>query len=388
MNASPTPDGPIDPLDPIAAVTHPDPYPHYARWRAGPPLAWAPRPGVWIATRADVVQRLLATPSLRVRPADEPVPAALVGRPAGELFGLLVRMNDGPAHTAQRPPIGQALATLDLPRAQERALALARAQVGTCSLDDALFALPVQAVAQALGFDEAELPRVTDWVRDFVACLSPTAQPDALDRAHRAAESLMARMAVIVAASAPRDASLLQAVQAGIGPQARAVRPLIANLVGLLSQTCDATAGLLGHSLLAWARHGGPAADAVPAAWLEEVARHAAPVQNTRRFVAEDLVFDGQPLRAGQAVLLVLAAAQRDPALNPDPDTFDPGRTGRRLLGFGHGAHACPGQALALGLAAAALQALRERGLDRDAVARHTGRYRPSANVRIPVWGP
>lgn len=244
----------------------------------------------------------------------------------------------------------------------------------------------MQAVAQALGFAAAELPRVAAWVREFVACLSPLAGTDELDRAHRAAESLMAGMTRLVVDSAPRDASLLQAVQAAVGVQAHSARPLVANLVGLLSQTCDATAGLVGNSLLAWARHGAPAPDRTPATWIEEVARHDAAVQNTRRFVAEDTVLDGQPLRAGDAVLLVLAAAQRDPALNPAPDRFDPERPARRLLGFGHGPHACPGQALATMLAGAAVQALREHGLDREAVARHTGRYRASVNARVPIW--
>ncbi|XXQ56040.1 cytochrome P450 [Xenophilus aerolatus] len=373
-------------LDPIAAVTHPDPYPHYARWRDGPALAWAPQRRLWVATRAEVVRRLLSTPALRVRPVTEPVPAALLGRPAGELFGLLIRMNDGPVHDAHRPAIGQALAGLPLPQVRAQALALARAQAGRGSLDDALFELPVQAVAQALGFAAAELPRVAAWVREFVACLSPLAGTDELDRAHRAAESLMASMTRLVADSAPRDASLLQAVQAAVGVQAHSARPLVANLVGLLSQTCDATAGLVGNSLLAWARHGAPAPDRTPATWIEEVARHDAAVQNTRRFVAEDTVLEGQPLRAGDAVLLVLAAAQRDPVLNPAPDRFDPERPARRLLGFGHGPHACPGQALATMLAGAAVQALREHGLDREAVARHTGRYRASVNARVPIW--
>ncbi|MDQ8002326.1 MAG: cytochrome P450 [Pseudomonadota bacterium] len=383
MDAPLSPDAP---MDPIAAVTHPDPYPHYATWRDGPALAWVPPRGVWMATRGDVVRRLLATPALRVRPVTEPVPAALLGRPAGELFGLLIRMNDGPVHDAHRPAIGQALAGLSLPQVRARALALARAQAGRGTLDDALFELPVQAVAQALGFAAAELPRVAAWVREFVACLSPLAGTDDLNRAHRAAESLMARMTRLVADAAPRDASLLQAVQAGGGAQARSARPLIANLVGLLSQTCDATAGLVGNSLLAWARHGAPPPDATPPAWIEEVARHDAAVQNTRRFVAEDTVLEGQPLRAGDVVLLVLAAAQRDPAMNPAPDRFDPERPARQLLGFGHGPHACPGQALATLLAGAAVQALREQGLDREAVARHAGRYRASVNTRIPSW--
>lgn len=43
----------------------PDPCPHYARWRDGPALAWAPQRGLWVATRAEGVRRLLSTPAPR-----------------------------------------------------------------------------------------------------------------------------------------------------------------------------------------------------------------------------------------------------------------------------------------------------------------------------------
>ena len=48
------------PTDPIAAVTHPDPYPYYAQLRAGPPLAYDERLRLWIASRAEVVMEVLA----------------------------------------------------------------------------------------------------------------------------------------------------------------------------------------------------------------------------------------------------------------------------------------------------------------------------------------
>ncbi|MNR47507.1 hypothetical protein D3C85_1666160 [compost metagenome] len=62
-----------------------------------------------------------------------------------------------------------------------------------------------------------------------------------------------------------------------------------------------------------------------------------------------------------------------------------PVRAQRRVLGFGHGLHACPGQALACTLAAAGLEALlhSQRVPDLNALGWH---YRPSVNGRIPVF--
>ena len=95
--------------------------------------------------------------------------------------------------------------------------------------------------------------------------------------------------------------------------------------------------------------------DLLPAVLLE-VLRHDPPVQNTRRFVARDGDVAGQGMREGDAVLVLLAAANRDPAANPAPERFDPCRQERRIFTFGAGIHACPGDALAIAIARAGVE--------------------------------
>ncbi|WGT66545.1 cytochrome P450 [Variovorax paradoxus] len=378
------------PADPVAAVTHADPYPFYETLRAGPPLAWNENLRLWVASRADVIEALLLSPgALRVRPVAEPVPREIAGSPAGEVFGHLVRMNDGPAHTAHKPALQRALAGMDLNAAHADALQVARL-VPEEPLSDALFAMPIQAVAHLLGFASETLPQVTVWMRDFVACLSPLSTEAQLQRASGAADALMTRFEALAAIAPPRHGTLLAAVLSEGAAGSPPSRALLANLVGLLSQTCDATAGLLGNSLVVLMREPDLRAAARTQGGLhaivEETARHDPAVQNTRRFVAEPVTMAGVQLGAGEAVLLVLASANRDPEFNAEPDRFMPIRTRRRMLGFGHGVHACPGQALACTLAAAGLEALLARGLDLDALRERGWHYRPSANARIPVF--
>ncbi|SFQ16957.1 cytochrome P450 [Variovorax sp. 770b2] len=390
MNTRPTSFADCMPVDPVAAVTHADPYPFYAQLRAGPPLVWNEKLRVWVASRADVIESvLLAHGALRVRPAAEPVPRAIAGSPAGEVFGHLVRMNDGPAHPAHRPALQRALAGLDLDAVYAAALRIAR-HVPAEPLSDALFSMPVQTVAHLLGFADEALPQVDGWMRDFVACLSPLSTADQLQAASAAASELMTRFEVLTASTPPRSGTLLAAVLSESGADAPLSRSLLANIVGLLSQTCDATAGLLGNSLIASMRE--PALRQAARtrgglqAIVEETARHDPSVHNTRRFAIEPITIAGTPLVAGDAVLLVLAAANRDPAFNPDPDSFRLIRERRRMLGFGHGMHACPGQALACTLAAAGLDALLRHQPDLDALRARGWHYRPSANARIPVF--
>lgn len=376
------------PADAIAAVTHSNPYPWYATLRGGPALAFDESRQLWVASHAEVVREVLASPDLGVRPGAEPVPRAIAGSPAGEVFGQLVRMNDGAPHAALRPALQAGLAALDPAAAHAAALRVTRAMPANAT-SDACLAMPVRTVAHLLGFADDALPRVSDWMSDFVDCLSPLSTPAQLAAASVAAEALMARFDDLVHTRPATRGSLLASVQAR-APDATS-RALQANLVGLLSQTCEATAGLLGNSLVALAREPGlrrkigTRMDLLPSL-VAEVARHDPSVQNTRRFVVRSTRVAGIELAPGDAVLLVLAAANRDPALNPAPATFELMRAERRTLGFGHGPHACPGQALACTIAAAGLEALLEGGADTGALGERGWDYRPSVNARIPVF--
>jgi cytochrome P450 len=81
----------------------------------------------------------------------------------------------------------------------------------------------------------------------------------------------------------------------------------------------------------------------------------------TSRVVDHDLEFRGQRFEEGQVVLLVLGAANRDPAQFPDPDVFDVARHPNRHLAFGQGIHYCLGAPLAVVEARIAFQALLRR---------------------------
>jgi len=381
------------PADPVAAATHADPYPYYAALRDGPALAWNAQLRLWVASRADVIEQVLqAHGALRVRPAAEPVPRAIMGSPAGEVFGHLVRMNDGAAHQAHRPALQRALAGLDLDAVYASTLQVAqRVLAQQQPLSEALFSMPVQSVAHLLGFADDALPQVDRWMRDFVACLSPLSTPEQLQRASTAAAQLMARFEALAAGNAPRHGTLLAAVLAEGSGDALPSRSLLANLAGLLSQTCDATAGLVGNSLISLMREPSllPSARTRNGlqAIVEETARHDPSVQNTRRFAAEAATIAGTDVAAGDTVLVLLASANRDPAFNTEPDRFMPMRERRRMLGFGHGMHACPGQALACTLAAASLHTLLQpHAADLDAQRLRGWSYRASVNGRIPVF--
>ena len=387
----------MHPSNAVAAASHPDPYPYYRQLLAGPALSFDADVRLWVASRADVIQEVFDNPHCLVRPVAEPVPPAIAGGDAGAVFARLIRMNDGAAHAGPKRAIGQALAGVDLAVVADKTCRLAAMLEERHVLADGasftrwLFDLPTCVVADLLGVGHAELPLVARWVAEFVRCLSPLSTPEQLAEADTAARSLDRHFSEVVRSGSAAPGTLLgevcrQAAETGWSGR----EAVIANLVGLLSQTHEATAGLIGNCVVASLSRPGlerrlRAEPGLAAALVREVARFDPPVQNTRRFVAQATSIAGVALQPGEVVLLVLAAAGRDERVHAQPDLFMLKREGRALAGFGHGRHACPGQSLALIVATAALQYLLARPVAPGRVGLAWA-YRPSANARLPEF--
>lgn len=80
---------------------------------------------------------------------------------------------------------------------------------------------------------------------------------------------------------------------------------------------------------------------------IEEILRWTSPVAHMMRYVTQDTVLGGQPLRAGERVLLWYSSANRDEEVFPDANRFDVGRTPNEHIAFGIGEHFCLGASFA-----------------------------------------
>ncbi len=141
---------------------------------------------------------------------------------------------------------------------------------------------------------------------------------------------------------------------------------IVSTCILLLVAGHETTVNLIGNAILAmlrqplqWAALGADATRA--AAVIEETLRYDPPVQMVGRIAGSDMTIAGIEVAAGDVMMLLLAAAQRDPAEFDRPDIFDPDRGTLRHLGFGRGAHYCLGAPLARLEAGVALSALTTR---------------------------
>jgi cytochrome P450 len=380
----------IFPQDPIAAVTHPDPYAYYADLVAHRPLYYDDKLRLWVASSAVAVATVLTNHLCKVRPATAPVPKSLLGSPAAEIFRHLVRMNDGERHCPFKQAVEAALASIDAARAAQQSDKWARfllEEDGSKRLSRFAFHLPVYVMGSLLGVPEGRLRQTALWMNDFARCVAPSSSPEQIEQGKTAAGHLLETFRALLS----REDGLLSALAREAKRVGRdETDAVVANGIGFLSQPYEATAGLIGNALLALASR--PETrdqiDADPGLLhlvIREVLRYDSPVQNTRRFLAEDGIVAGEKMRAGDSILVILAAANRDPSANPNPDQFDIFRKERRIFTFGVGAHACPGETLATTIAKAGVGRLIASGVALGRSA-ETMTYRASTNTRIPVF--
>ena len=360
----------MTPANAIEAVTLPNPSLFYDEIGARP-LSWDETLGMWVAARAVDVRAVLDHPDARVRPPDAPVPPALAGTVAGDVFGRLVRMHDRNDRSPAKNAIVAALAKLDDQRVAQavRTSASDVARLGGrrgAFVDRWVSDVPLGAVADLIGIDEDGRSVAVEAGRDVASCFGPVPPPESAVRAERAVAVLTG---VVADAATARDglaAELRRAL-----PQDRADEAL-ANTIGLLFQTADATAGLCANTLSRLA--GGPRPQPADlAAVVGDVLLIDPAVHNTRRWFARPADIGGVRVAAGDAVLVVLAAANRDPAAGES-------------LSFGAGAHRCPAASLAPRIAALTIEALFDDWPGVLGELRPTG-LRSLPNARIATFG-
>lgn len=362
-----------------------DPYPTYEAWRESAPVHWTQEflDGAWVVTRHADVDALLRDGRfsaqrvggwLQSDQPDEPDPARR--RRFRQLFARALLFLDDPDHTRIRQVLRSAFAPAamrDLAAYAEQAarelVDAADPDAGFDFMTQVARPLPARVIAHWMGLGHVDQREFMEWseaIAVFIGALRPTAQ-----QALQAEEGLVAMAAELDRVLEQRRGSpgddlvsaLLRAQEDG---ELKAGAELVAQCAMLLFAGYETSRNLLGNGLHALLSH--------PAQWqrlqddpsllpgaVRELLRFDSPVQYTARRVATDLTLHDRSLRRGDAVIAVLAAANRDPRVFDRPDELDVGRRGAASLSFGAGAHACIGAALTQLEAHAAYRALMQR---------------------------
>lgn len=210
---------------------------------------------------------------------------------------------------------------LDAGTTPKHVLAIDDATLGLGHADcDALTALdPVPFLPPPVG---AEFDLITDYA--YPGVLAALAGAFGLTADDRLASAVAGTVPVLDALLCPPTLAATRRLVTAYD-ELRALAPDPVRLLALAVGTHVAVT-LIGNTVLALSEL--PADPGLAAAAVEETLRWDPPVRIASRIVAEDVTLSGVPVKAGDQVIVLLDAANRDPAVFPDPDRFDLGRVG------------------------------------------------------------
>ncbi len=235
-------------------------------------------------------------------------------------------------------------------------------------VSDLAYPVPVEVIADLLGILPEDRAPLRAWSAALAARLdvSPMRDPIVEREGDRAAAEFATHLTEAARDPAKRlPGGLFDELVDAAHDDRLSEREAVTNAMLLLAAGHETTSNLVSVSLLSLLQNPASADDLRGGAPIEiaveELLRYASPVQLTQRVLLEPMKLAGEMVEAGELVILLLGAANRDPAVFAQPQKLDLHRDPNPHLGFGFGLHACLGAALARLEAAVILPAVLER---------------------------
>jgi cytochrome P450 len=341
-----------------------DPYPFYHRLRQADPVHRS-QLGFFLASRHDDVSSILRDKRFGkdfVGRMTRRLGAEVLNEPVYRSMRHWMLQQDPPDHTRLRGLVVKAFTARRVedmrPRIQhivDQAIDRVERQGHMDLIADFAFRLPVTVICDMLGIPEEDHEMFFLGARASGRLLDPVPlsreELDMANAGNKASEDYFHHLFELRRRE-PGDDLTSHLVRAEEEGSRLTNEELTANIILLFGAGHETTVNLIGNGLLALHRHPdqlrklradpGLATNAV-----EEFLRYDSSVQVTGRVALEDVKIGSTMIPKGEAVLSLLGAANRDPAVYPDPDRLDITRPGIRPLSFGGGIHFCLGAQLA-----------------------------------------
>jgi cytochrome P450 len=342
---------------------HADPYPLYRQLRAAAPVHRSALDGNWYVSSFDACRQVLGDP--RIGKNDQfVVPRHGVDPERVRLAQRRRRTSmitaNPPEHTRLRGAAKGAFIPPAMASVQPRVAAIIDERLDRLAamgeadvMAELAFPMPVTVVGEMVGVPEGDRAWFRPLMRTLVSSDSFNRSAGELAEVKRAGDELDAYFVELIARRRKEPADdLLSYFIARADDGVLDEDELFSTVTLLFFAGFLTTTNLIGNGLTALFDH--PAEQArlwqhpeLAASAVEEIIRFDSPVQFVHRNVLEDMELDGHHLTAGDVVMILLAAANRDPVRFADPDRFDVARPDNLHLAFAWGLHFCLGARLA-----------------------------------------
>ncbi|WP_305968607.1 MULTISPECIES: cytochrome P450 [unclassified Mameliella] len=342
--------------DPTEAGFVQDPYPFYDRMRAAGDLAWWEDYAMPCAVSHRAVSALLRDRRFgrEIPPELAPtVPPHMAPFYAVEAHSMLEL--EPPRHTRLRGLVLRAFTSRRIKAlgpeiAQLSHELIDRLPEGDCDLLTGFCQpLPVIVICRLLGVPEAQAEQLLAWSNAMVAMYQARRDRAIEDSAARAAQEFsdFLKGYVETRRGQPGDDLMTHLIAAEEDGEKLSTEELITTCILLLNAGHEATVHTLGNGIKCLLERGHGITPDSADTTVEEILRFDPPLHMFTRYAYEEVEVFGHPFRRGDQVALLLGAANRDPAVWPDPARFNPARPISANTSFGAGLHFCVGAPLA-----------------------------------------
>lgn len=339
-----------------------DPYPAYQAAREKAPVQWNERLGAHLVLSQEHAVAVLRSKDWSSDPRNNPqLLAFLEEAGSSEVLGKSLLTSDPPAHTRLRGAVNRFFTPRAVRSIHDRVDAIVDGALTPLLegetielMGELAYPIPLAVIAELfdVGLEGAEILGAETPMLARGLELDPAAEER--EEIGAAAMRVMLFLVPIVAQRkvAPGEDLLSALIHPPDGGVALEDDEVITMCLLLLAAGHETTANLIGNGAIALFEHG----DQLD--WLaqhpehslqavDELLRYDSPVQVASRVARDDLVLGDVEIRKGEQALVVLGAANRDPAHHPNPDRLDLTRSRASHLAFGIGPHFCVGAGLA-----------------------------------------
>jgi cytochrome P450 len=246
--------------------------------------------------------------------------------------------------------------------------------------------LPVLAILKGFEFPDTDIEFFENKIHQLVKIMLPGKAAEQSDAINEMAEEIYKRAKENII----RNDFLKNIINTAAGniDKEDILALSISNLIGLIIQSYDAGRGLLSNSLLQGLLHlsnseiNNQDSNYFAKSVLETL-RFDPPVHNTRRILTDDIFLNEQRIKRGETILVVLAAANRDPAQFSDPNKYDMNRHNNSgHLTFGTGSHMCLAKYFSVNMTSEVLFWLFNKY--KVELLQKKTEYEPIVNARLP----
>ncbi len=340
------------------------PHLHYHALRNYDPVHWDPYMHAWVITSYKEAVTVLMQYSADRTPRPEYLDSLGLSfmTPFSNMMLKQMMFMDGAMHTRLRSICAAAFT----PRRVEE-LRTAIGSVADLLIDKVIakgemdmiadFASPMPAIvtARLLGVPVEDKEVLNRWVLDLAEILGNFQHhPDRVEAIVRSLEDLKSYIAIQMEEQRrnPKGGLIYSLMMAEVNGERLSDDEVVANTIITLIGGHETTMNLIASGFLTLLQQPDSleqlrSCPEIASSAVEELLRLESPVQHTARIAPSDMELGGKSIKKGSRVVVVLAAANRDPARFSNPDQIDLLRSDNRHLAFGWAAHFCFGAPLA-----------------------------------------